>query len=206
MTVATLEELAPKWTWQEKSLDDLKAEVAAARAKEEVLTGLEQDLAVARAETDAALESLHQATVQGLGMARAKYRRHPTAAASLKSLAAKGGNRREILTEAVAWEKAWERLPDADWDPTPTNTRIAFAALRQSAAAELDALESSIAEERNARHELNQMLGDLYQDCVECYAAACLVFPEETPEGKLVRGMITHTSDTSEKPQPPPGV
>ena len=59
MTVATLEELAPKWTWQGKSLDDLKAEVAAARAQEEVLTGLEQDLTVARAETDAALESLH---------------------------------------------------------------------------------------------------------------------------------------------------
>jgi len=49
---------------------------------------------------------------------------------------------------------------------------------------------------RRAQHllKLNQVLDDLEQDSIECYAAACPVVP--------VRAILTHGSESKLRPQP----
>ncbi|NCO36892.1 MAG: hypothetical protein GW893_23910 [Armatimonadetes bacterium] len=38
------------------------------------------------------------------------------------------------------------------------------------------------------------MLTELYQDCLDWYNDACLMFKEDTPEGLLIRGILRRVS------------
>ncbi|NCO40178.1 MAG: hypothetical protein CO096_01350 [Armatimonadetes bacterium CG_4_9_14_3_um_filter_66_14] len=73
-TRAVQESMAGKWVWDEKTAEGWAADLAAVRAQQAQLTGLEQDAGRARADVDATLRDVYARTVQGLGMARAKYR------------------------------------------------------------------------------------------------------------------------------------
>jgi len=60
---------------------------------------------------------------------------------------------------------------------------------------------------RKARREQSELAGHLWEDCVAWYRSACLVFPEPTPEGQMIRGLPTAPSSTAApKPQPAPGL
>ena len=190
-TKAVQERLAGAWVWEDKTVAGWQNDLTAPQAKEAQLEGADMDLNRARASADAALDELHGLTAQGLGMARAKYRNDPETLGLLKGLDAEGDGRRDVLDDALAWEVAWQRLPDADWSPTPTNTRAAFTALRQAAAAKAESLEAHQADARKARREQSELAGHLWEDCVVWYRSACLVFPEPTPEGQMIRGLPT---------------
>ena len=88
--------------------------------------------------------------------------------------------------------------------PAHSNTRAAFTALRRAAVAKVETLEALQADVRKARREFNEAAGHLWEDCVAWYRAACLVFPEYTPEGQMIRGIPTERSSTPvTKPKPP---
>jgi len=201
-TRAVQQSLAEKWVWQDKTGDGWATDLAAVQAKQARLLGLEQDAARARAEADAAVKDLHNRTVQGLGMARARYRKDPATLGALAAVDAKMESRQDALNDALAWETAWANVPEADWDPTPTNTRAAFAALRQAAQAKVQALNDLVADERQVRKEFNQLVGELWEDCIAWYEAACLVFPADTPEGQALRAGVPAAG--SRKPPTPP--
>ncbi|NCO35563.1 MAG: hypothetical protein GW893_17085, partial [Armatimonadetes bacterium] len=106
----------------------------------------------------------------------------PDRAGILQALETDGGGRQEIVNEARAWLKAWERLPDADWTPLPSMTKVNFSALLEDAETKVKALVTATADDREARRDFNQMLVDLWADCVDWYLDATAVFPEETPD------------------------
>jgi len=108
--------VAAIWVWAEKTLAQWAADLVAFPAKELLLKGFLQDLAVKRGSVDARLEHLHNLTVLGLQMARAKYRRNPAILASLKGLDSTDSGRQDIIDDATAWHLAWQRLPEDDQD------------------------------------------------------------------------------------------
>jgi hypothetical protein len=203
-TRAVLESLVGTWVWEDKTVEGWAADLTAVRAKQAQVEGLDQDVDRARADVEAAIKDLSSRTGHGLGMARAKYRKDPVTLGALSGLDAKVESRQDAIDDAVAWEEAWAKLPDPDWTPSPTNTRAAFSALRQAAAAKLEALNTLVAEERKARKELNQLVGELWEDCIAWYQAACLVFPDGTPEGRAIRaGIPTMTAASAAAPAAP---
>jgi len=138
--------------------------------------------------------------VLGVKMARTLYRHDPIVLESLQALETDGGGRQEIVNEARAWLKAWERLPDADWTPLPSMTKVNFSALLEDAETKVKALVTATADDREARRDFNQMLVDLWADCVDWYLDATAVFPEETPDGQLVRAILPHHAPTEGLP------
>jgi len=78
--------------------------------------------------------------------------------------------------------------------PTPVNTKQGFTAARTLGQQKMDALNTAIAAERADRRKLNDMLTELYQDCLDWYNDACLMFKEDTPEGLLIRGILRRVS------------
>jgi hypothetical protein len=204
MTVATGERLAASWVWQRKPLVQMTADSMAARAQRDALAGKDRDLQMARVMADLALDGLHDQTVLAVRMARNLYRHDEIVLGSLTTLSADGKSRQDTLNEALAWLKAWERLPDADWTPLPAVTQESFAALLTDAETKHRALATAMAEEREARRDFNQVLADLWTDCVDWYADATVVFPEGTPDGQLVRAILTrHAPSGGGAPQPP---
>ena len=54
----------------------------------------------------------------------------PAKLAQLAGLTAESNSRKETLSEALAWEAAWESVDDI-WAPLPANTLTNFKALRK---------------------------------------------------------------------------
>ena len=115
ITRATQEQLVAVWVWARKTVAQWVAAVAAIRTQRDVVVGSKRRLTMALAETDEALDDLHEMMVQGVGMARAFYSRNESVLRTLSLLHARGRDRQEILDEAAAWEAAWGELPDEDW-------------------------------------------------------------------------------------------
>jgi len=201
--------VAARWVWLEKTLAQWAADLVAFPAKELLLKGFLQDLAVKRGSVDAKLEHLHNLTVLGLQMARAKYRRNPAILASLKGLDSTDSGRQDIIDDATAWHLAWQRLPEDDQDKVcSVRTRrvrpiAGFATLLADAQTEFTALKQLEDRVRTERAELAAMAANLWQDCVEWYMAALAMFPEETPEGQNLRAAIptatTYVPETDEE-------
>jgi hypothetical protein len=190
-TNAVQQHLAETWVWEGKPAAQWATDLAALHANEAQLRGLEADLNQARTSTDAASAELHEMNVQALAMLRAKYRRDPDTVGLLKGLDAVGDSRREILSDCADLETVWGRLPENAATLTPTLSRSSFAAIRAAALAKVESLEGFLADVRKVRKEYNDLLAELWEDCVDFYAAACARFPEETPEGRMIRGIPT---------------
>jgi hypothetical protein len=123
--------------------------------------------------------------------------------ALLAHLKAGGDSRSATLQEALDWEKAWDTLPDADWNPTVANTRAAFRTLRLAAQTGLEEMTGAQKAWRKLKEDFNQAAGELYENCVAWYAAACAVFSEETATGRLVRGVVPASTTSRPGPVPP---
>jgi hypothetical protein len=153
----------------------------------------------------AGLKNLHQLTVQGLNMAKTKFRSDAASLAVLHGLNAAGHSPEKILAEALAWESAWGKIAPT-WSPTPANTLAAFKPLRQQCAEDLQtAFADADSVHREASATLEQMCAGLEATNVAWYASATMVFPAGTPEGDLIRtGIPTTYTPPPPKPSPSP--
>jgi hypothetical protein len=188
-TGSTQVRVADKWVWQGKEAPQWAVDTAAVRAQRIVVTDAKTGLRDAGIAWDDVLDDLHDRTAQGLGMARSKYRRNPSVLALLKPLDASGDDRQDKMDEAREWLSTWSRLPDATWNPTAENTKTAFGALYNQSLAGQTTYQDAVTAERDERQQFYLMVGNLWEDCVEWYIDACLVFPQGTPEGELVRAV-----------------
>ncbi|MBI3921674.1 MAG: hypothetical protein HY318_09675 [Armatimonadetes bacterium] len=182
--------MAAAWVWAEKTVAQWATDVTTYDAKELAVTDAAQDLLKQRGKADARLVKLHDQTVLCLGMARAKYRRNPEILGWLKHLDSESTGRQDTLNDATAWLAAWKKLPQADQATVCTTTIADFTALLTEAETEFKALKDVETLSRKARSEFAHFVGEMWQDCVEWYMVALLVFPEETPEGVNLRATI----------------
>ena len=214
-TTSAAEQLAPVWIWQEKTPAQMSALLVAITGnravdppvvgQEEITSQAEQTMLHARGLWDAGLDQLHRWTLQGVGMAKNRFRNNPPQAAQLDGLTAKGDSRAATLKEALDWESAWANV-DPAWAPLPANTLAAFRALRKQCLEDLqDAYADGFAAWSKDAKKLGQMARDLEDVNEAWYADALRVFPAGTPEGDLIRGTIPTTyNPPSAKPTPPP--
>ncbi len=119
-TIAAATAFGDVWVWDEMDLNAMQGELAA---------DAEAAMLAARGEWDTQLDVLHRRTMQGVGMAKAKFRDDPAKLQNLRLLSARGTSRSETLAEALAWESAWEKVAPG-WAPLPANTLADFKALR----------------------------------------------------------------------------
>ena len=201
-TISAATQIAATWTWQEKSIADMQSALTAVvgdkKAKppvigqEELVSQSEQTMLAARGAWDTQLDTLHRWTVQGVGMARTRFRNDPAKLAQLASLTTDSNSRSETLAEALAWESAWASV-DPAWVPMPANTLSAFKALRKQCAEDLQtAYSDARADWRTESGKLAQMGRDLEDTNEAWYADATRAFPAGTPEGDMIRGTIPH--------------
>lgn len=206
--------LAPGWVWEEKTVAAWDLSLTTEETLENLLIGQQRGLSKGRASADDALDDLHDMNAQVLAMARSKYRNDPETLALLDGLDTEGDARREILSDAQGMIAVWQKLPDEDWSPTPTNTLDAFTAQYTLGKTKVDALEGLQADVRKTRKQYHNHVAQMWEDCVAWYESACAVFAEGTPEGAMVRGIATEpaaapstgTGGTTGGGEAPPGV
>ena len=202
-TISAAKKLAPGWVWQEKTIEQLQAELTAITGdssatppvvgQEEVVCRTEQVMLAARGVWDTQLDILHRWTVQGIGMAKTRHRDDPAVLAVLSPLAGNSNSRSETLKEALAWESAWARV-DPAWSPLPANTFTNFKTLRRQCA---EPLQTTYSDARTAwRAESGKLAG--LAAALEAlneawYADATRVFPVGTPEGEMIRSTVPTT-------------
>ncbi|MEI7534553.1 MAG: hypothetical protein WCK57_09300 [Verrucomicrobiae bacterium] len=208
-TIAAAQQLAAQWTWQEKTIPQMKAALTAITGdntvtppvigQEKTASAAEKAMTDARALWDKSLDQLHRLTMQGVSMAKSRYRNDPVKLALVENLTARGDSRPVILDEALEWETAWNEV-EPTWNPLPANTLTAFGALRAQC---LKALQDDYKNKNSAWREqagiLNQLVANLEDMNVAWYSDATDVFAEGTAEGDMIRGTIPTTCS----PPPP---
>ncbi len=117
------------WHWEQRTLDEWAMDIRVVNRQIRLKSTREGELARKRALLDAALADLHDRTVQGLALARVRFRSDAVKLGVLQGLSADGTTREEILEQALEWEAAWRRL-EPSWSPTPDNTLELLKALR----------------------------------------------------------------------------
>lgn len=213
-TLSAAQQIAAAWTWQEKTLAQMQAALVAiigdntaappVAGQEEAASAAEQAMLAARGAWDAQLDVLHRRTVQGVGMAKNKYRNDPAKLAVLGGLTARGTSRKETLDEALAWESAWAQV-DPAWAPLPANTLAAFKTLRNQCEEGLrDAYSDAQSAWRKEVGRLAELVAAMEDINQAWYADATRVFPAGTPEGDMIRGTIPTTYHPPAPPPPAP--
>jgi hypothetical protein len=180
------------WVWDEKTVAGWDTDIAAAHTQEEVVAdagaakdGLAGELAVL-------LDALHDETVKGLSIAKAKYRNDPGKLHLFKNLSANANSRAGQLEEALEFESAWQAA-DAAWLPVAGMTLAGFKTARLACETKLEDYTDSKANWRGEAEKFNVMMGTLEDACIGWYKAATAVFPEGTAEGDMIRGTVPTT-------------
>ena len=213
-TLSAAKELAPQWTWQEKTIPSIEAALVAIignRAvdppiigQEEVVSVAETTMLGARGAWDEQLDLLHRRTMQGVGMAKNRCRDDATKMVILRNLSARGTSRKETLEEALAWESAWAKV-DPTWAPLSSNTLAAFKTLRKRCSEDLKtAYADAYTDWSGECGKLADMAASLEDTCQAWYADATRVFEVGTPEGNMIRRTIPTTYTPPHKPAPTP--
>src|ERR1043165_7692639 len=128
-TCAVQTQMAGTWVWDEKTVAQWNTEIAAVIAQKEASEDAAADMKTARGSMDGGIDDLHTKTMQGLGIAKTKYRNDPAKLSVIQSLTASASSRTGILEEALNWESAWEKL-DPAWEPLTGLTLASFKTLR----------------------------------------------------------------------------
>lgn len=199
-TSATQAAIAATWVWDEKTVVQWASALTAIDAKKIAVSDLEGDYLLKRADFDSAIATLHDLTVEGLGMARVKWRKDAAKKAILSGLSASGGGREAIEREAQAWESVWQSFDDT-WEPSATNNIADFRTLIASTTTLEKAYGNAHTVWRKAVEELQADADALWDDCVAWYEAATTLFKEGTAIGDLIRSTIP-TSPTTPEPTP----
>ena len=193
--------IAATWVWDEKTVVQWDGDLTAINTKKVAASDLEADMLARRATYENTIALLHDRTVEGLGMARVKWRKDEAKKHILSTLSAAGGGRETVQKEAQAWESVWEKF-DAVWSPNaPTNTIATFRTLITDSDTQEDLFKKANTDWRKSAEELNVLGETLWSDCVAWYEAATVLFKEGTAIGDLIRGTIP-TSPTTPVPTP----
>jgi hypothetical protein len=199
----TQKAIAAKWQWEEKTVAQWDADLAAIEAQNEVLAATIATMKDKRAKADELLDQLDEWTGEGLTTIRERLRDQPEKLATLDTLTSIGSSRSLKLEEALEWEKAWTLL-DPSFSPTSTNTLAAFQALRLDAIAKLKTYhdsESDVTVEQNKRTKLKLKLDDAN---TSWYKVATRICQPGTVEGDLIRTDVpTTTASPAAKPVVP---
>ncbi len=214
-TISAARQVDTKWSWPDATPDQMQTQletITGNSSSTPPVVGQEEIADQAHRTRDGAygtwraqLNALHQFTVQGLNMAKNKFRNDPASLAVLAGLRATGKTTEKILTEALAWESAWNQLAPT-WSPTPANTLAALKTLRKQCAEDL---QTTFTNADSASHEqsakLDQMCSGLEAVNVAWYADATRIFPVGTAEGDMIRSTVptTYTPSTSTPPPAP---
>jgi hypothetical protein len=193
--------IAATWVWDEKPVVQWDGDLTAINTKKVAASDLEADMLAKRATYENTIALLHDRTVEGLGMARVKWRKDEAKKHILSTLSASGGGRETVQKEAQAWESVWEKF-DAVWSPNPpTNTIATFRTLITDSDTQEDLFKKANTDWRKSAEELNVLGETLWSDCVAWYEAATVLFKAGTAIGDLIRSTIP-TSPTTPEPTP----
>ena len=214
-TISAAKSVADKWVWSEKTADEIQAMLTAITGnkqvsppvvgQEEIVSQAGRVMVAARGNWDTNLTKLHQWTVQGLGMAKNRFRNNPASLGVVSGLTGGSSTREGILSEALAWESAWNNV-DPNWSPMPANTLAAFKILRKQCAEDLQTAYTDACSEWREQSGLLTEMGRKLEDINEAwYADATRVFPAGSAEGDMIRSTVptTYTPSTSTPPPAP---
>ena len=202
-TISAAKTLAPQWTFQQKTIAQMQADLTAVigdstvnppiPGQEKTTLTAEATMNTAGATWDTGLNTLHRRTMQGVGMIKNRYKDDAVKLALVAHLTAAGDSMAGILSEALDLETAWTKT-DATWSPVTTNTLATFSALRMQC---LVTFQEDFKDKRSAWREQagieDQMFAALEATNVAWYTDALRVFPLGTPEGSMIRGTIPTT-------------
>lgn len=136
--------------------------------------------------------ALHNLTVDGIKMARVKWRNDAARKAIIETLSAAGGGRDTVEKEAQAWAAVWGSF-DAAWVPTPGNTLAAFNTLTAACLTQENDYKLAHTQWREKAEEFNVFAVGSEELCVAWYAAVTTVFPVGTPQGDMIRSTVPTT-------------
>ena len=196
-------EVIAAWTWEEMTGAQWDTRVTDFDTKKAAVTTQEGVMLNQRATLDASLTQLHDRTVEGLKMARVKWRKDAARKAILATLSANGGSRDAVEKEAQAWAGVWDSF-DAAWVPTPGNTLAAFNTLLTACFTQENDYNMEHTKWREKAEEFNSFAAASEELCVAWYAAATVVFPQGTAQGDMIRSTVptTYTPPPAGAPHP----
>lgn len=190
--------IAATWVWDEKTVVQWNTLLTAFNAKKIAVSDSEAESLTKRSTYENTIADLHERTVEGLGMARVKWRKDVAKKNILSTLSASGGGRETIQAEAQAWESVWEKF-DATWVPSTTNTIAAFRTLITDSDTQEDAFNDAHTGWRKGAEEMQAMADGIWDDCVAWYEAATTLFKPGTAIGDMIRSTVP-TSPTTPAP------
>lgn len=185
-------EIAADWVWEEQTVAQWDARVTGFTTKKSASDIQEGVMLNKRAIFDGTIATLHDRTVEGLKMARIKWRKDTARKAILSNLSADGGGRDTVQKEARAWAGVWESF-DAAWEPTTGNTLVAFNTLITTSETDEKAYKKEHTKWREKAEELNTFAAECEELCVAWYGAATVEFAEGTPQGDMIRSTVPTT-------------
>lgn len=198
-TLDVQEQIAADWIWSGKTIAEWEAELDAIDTQDTATANAQAEEVGARGVVDNTLGILFRKNQQALSMLRTKYRSNEAKLVLLEGLEAKAGGRALVLENARNFEPRWE-LVDPTFAPVPTNTLAIFKTTRQQAITELNALTKAEVVAKEEEEALEKLITALNDACVAFYSDAVHVFPENTPQGQLIRTKIPTSYDPTPLP------
>lgn len=185
-------EIAAAWVWEEQTVVQWDTRVSDFTAKKAASATQEGVMLNKRALFETTVVQMHDLTVDGLKMARIKWRKDEPRKVILSTLSADGGGRDKVQAEARGWAAVWASF-DAAWVPTPGNTLAAFNTLLALSETQENAFKMDHTKWREKAEELNDFAAACEELCVAWYGAATVVFAEGTPQGDMIRSTVPTT-------------
>ena len=184
--------IAGSWVWEEKTILQWDADIAALIAQMETTQDAEADYLATRGTAYAAIDAIHSLAGRCLRMAKNRYRNDPAKLEVIANLHNDSGRHAGQLQDALEWESAWEKLDDA-WSPLTGVTLATFKPQRLAAGTLFTGITTKQTTWDTEDGQLNTLGHALNADCVAWYEAATIACPAGTPEGDLIRSDIPTT-------------
>ncbi len=200
-TLQVMQQVSGEWTWDEMTPAAFQALLTSAREAQGNAADKKSDYDLQRGTVNGLFDDLEARKVQGIGMAKFRFRAERDKLEMVSSVGEYGSAREDVLKESEEWAGAWNDIAP-DWAPTTSNTLAAFNTLLDTARSENSELSAKKVAARRAGVDLNEVLAQLQDACVAWYGQATRVFPAGTPSGDLIRGQIPTFSDAG-TPTPP---
>jgi hypothetical protein len=197
--------MASTWVWNELTPAQFKAKCELAGVK--IVSTSHKNAATIGAigERDQQVAELRDKMLNGIRLARIKFRKEPEKLALLRPLRAGVRTIRAVLAEALAWEKAWAEI-DAAYEPEEGMTWGDFRAARLACGTAQESVASARAARQGSAGARRAALEDLWEWCVAWYAVARIRFKPETAHGMMLRERIpTRPRRKHRKAEPEPG-
>ncbi|WP_394793260.1 hypothetical protein [Armatimonas sp.] len=188
-TQAVQGQLQAVWVWDKATLADWQAAIVSLDGARDASQDAIATLQNARSAAAAGLTTLHEATKQALGIAKIAFRDQPTKAGAFVGLTAVSKSFPAVSRSAQALSSAWQKA-DPAWVPLPGKTLAAYDAIRAQVNAQHAAVASAVSAQKDTRRALQAALKVQDRRSKDWYAVATRVFPDNTPEGQLVRAEI----------------